>query len=184
VHIPTAWDKATLFDELMKYCKNEKTFVCPASPRIVLIIASFGTLSNQEYPWLAPFGDYLMNYAYVAGLADPRVLAGGAPYPKWYDAPPSATTLRIGVRNGKVMVTDVNFYAIGEGWMIINHARGGAFGSAADIVPRLTGSNRLYNDGHVEWVDRGRMGRNETPLTLNPTDARYSTGFDIRPYWW
>ncbi len=69
-----------------------------------------------------------------------------------------------------------------------NHAWGGKvqYTEFAEDVPKFfRGSNRTYVDGHVKWVHPAEMGQNNTPITGNPEESRYSHQSNAkRPYYW
>jgi len=53
-----------------------------------------------------------------------------------------------------------------------------------DVTKVMRGSNRLFNDLHIEWVTPKQMGKDGTEPNASPTRARYSHDHDNRPYFW
>lgn len=46
------------------------------------------------------------------------------------------------------------------------------------------GGNRLYLDGHVEWVKPERMGYKDQPITRDPRSAKYTWALGVRWCFW
>ena len=141
--------------------------------------------------------NYLCNYHYLIGLADPETLANGFPG-KWYETPPTAASYRISKKPLRIMVVDMNLYfAQGDNgfdvygpvpnvrWFYSNHAyRNRLDPTREDLRKFVRGSHRLYTDGHVRWASPDELARDDKAISTNPAAARYSHNGDSRPYYW
>jgi hypothetical protein len=136
--------------------------------------------------------DYLVNYLYLIGLGDKDTpLSGG----QWYENPPTAASYLLTRAKHKIMVVDMNLYFatsdngfndIGSAkWFYSNHARRARFDpKLVEIRDFVKGGHRLYTDGHVRWALADELARNDTAITGNVTNARYSHNGNDRPYFW
>ncbi len=146
-----------------------------------------------------PYPDYFyVVFSYLAGLDDTTTRNQ---YGVWGDtniqAPPLQasrwTAEQVLLADGTVFGSD------SPNWGIVNHNRGtwkskwehtdvghhSYDGDLAAFAASVAGGNRIYADGHGEWVKPSQMGRNEGGISASPDSGRYShsPGF-IRPYWW
>lgn len=172
-------------------------WACPAQ-RLLFDKPNYVDTSNGLHT-----NDWILNYLYLAGLTDPqtrkdnRDLQGA----ELFDNPPSVSRLRIVDDPNRLIVVDLNIYfatpdngfyeayqfgGIAAYWLFSNHSPGNKLIlSSAESLKLLRGSNRLYADGHVEWVGPHEMGRNNGPVTTDPSSGRYShAGGNARPYFW
>lgn len=178
---PYEWNKAKLVEPLARYGATLKVLACPSQEL-------FNPPYDQWVGHMSP-NDYLVNYMYLIGLAD----AG-----KWYEKPPTAAPLKITKKPVRLMVVDMNLYfAQGDNgfnvygpvpsvrWFYSNHATRNRFDPNREELKRFVkGSNRLYSDGHVDWVGPAQMGRGDQLITTAINSARYSHSGDERPYYW
>ena len=186
---PYEWNKVSIVNPLMRYGLTLRVLSCPSQE-----------LFNPPYDqWVGHMSpdDYLVNYMYLVGLADSETLAGGF-NGKWYEKVPTAAPFKLAKKPVRIMLTDMNlYYAAGDNgfdvygpvpnvrWFYSNHAtRNGFDPTRQDVKTFVKGSNRLYSDGHVEWVLPAQMGREDRPISIQIDSARYSHQDDSRPYYW
>lgn len=188
-----SWDAATVVDALKPYGLSTNVMYCPSNTTLFTepTVQVGGTTSD---------GDYLVNYAYLAGLADPAIIAHNNQVGAvWMDSPPSASTLRVMMNPTKLILADLNIFmdtdnglTAGYGgpmqnWLYTNHATENRLNLALTDVRRFVkGSNRMYADGHLEWAFPDGMGRDGGPMTNSGASGRYSHsgGVGSRPYFW
>jgi prepilin-type N-terminal cleavage/methylation domain-containing protein len=183
---PYLWHKKIMIEPLKRYGLTLGVMACPSQD-----------LFNPPYDkWVGHMdmdNEYLVNYMYLVGLADP--IPSGA---KWYENPPTAAPRKISKKPVRLMVVDMNlFFAQGDNgfdiygpagsvrWFYSNHAVKNRFDpKRTDLDQFVKGSNRLFSDGHVDWVGGSQMGRNDRPINILVNSARYSHSGDDRPYFW
>jgi type II secretory pathway pseudopilin PulG len=194
---PYCWDRYTVIQPLQDHGLTMQILSCPSQ------VLLFPEPLDMDLYWPGHPGDFMANYLYLAGLADEKELAKSRQLgfqPKWYDAPPSATTMRMEAKDAqRLLVVDLNMYFYTDNgfngpsgnpvpsmnWLYTNHGMDNKLDLPLSQVRRfMRGSNRLYGDGHVVWVNPDEMGRNDGPFTGDPTSTRYSHSGDTRPYLW
>jgi prepilin-type N-terminal cleavage/methylation domain-containing protein/prepilin-type processing-associated H-X9-DG protein len=194
---PYCWDRDTVIEPLLGYGLTMKILSCPSQELI------FAEPLDMDIYWPGSPRDFMCNYLYLVGLADENEIKKNdaiGPHPKWYDSPPSATTLRFSPNSGKIMVVDLNMYFFTDNgfngpstpyafpivnWLYTNHGVDNRLDLSLGEVKRfMRGSNRCYADGHVEWVLPDFMGKNGGSFNASPQSTRFSHSGDLRPYLW
>jgi prepilin-type N-terminal cleavage/methylation domain-containing protein len=184
---PYEWSKTSLVNPLSRYGMTVKVMACPSTDYF-----------NPPWEFWAGHSDadnYIVNYEYLIGLADPDKENNSVPG-KWYENPPTAASYRLSKGPVKIMLVDMNLYFAQPDngfnntgnvkWFYSNHAAYNRFNPArGELRKFLRGSNRLYGDGHVQWVLPDQMGRDDKMITTAINSARYSHYTDdSRQYFW
>ena len=85
----------------------------------------------------------------------------------------------------KILTADLNFWSdIGGENLITNHGGGVTEGPIALVSTMIQGGNRVYGDGHGEWVRPNVMGKDNGPVAPIATQSHFSHWANKRPYWW
>ncbi|WP_428938016.1 type II secretion system protein [Fontivita pretiosa] len=189
---PYQWNDKTLVQPLMRHGLTLSVMGCPATD-----FPMEGGRPRDSWPGHMPSGNYIVNYCYLIGYGDEESIKRNSGT-KWYENPPTVASFRLSKGPVKIMVTDLNLYfaAPDNGfnfngsvpsvkWFYSNHAVRNWFNpERVALRSFVTGSNRLYTDGHVKWALPDEMGRGDRPITTDVSSARYSHNGDIRPYYW
>ena len=180
---PYAWNEERFVKPMLPYINKIETASCPSWPE-----------QSVQYRPPGPFyaghnGDYISHILWLPGKDE------NTSY--WLEDPPSAASITLADNDARsIMTADWTIYWQGgvnpELSMLgyINHAvdgRGGEIGgiSIDQCVQLIGGVNRTYADGHGEWAGPERIGHNDTRITDNALEARYSHALPAgRPYWW
>ena len=128
---------------------------------------------------------YMATIMYLAGLGEsnhPRV--------QWYDGTAGdettysvmTTSMRRVNPAEKVLMGELNNWRP-DNTLHSNHGGGRSEGPIA-LGQLISGSNRVYGDGHGKWVRRDVMGQNDGPITGLVTQSHYSHWDDATAYWW
>jgi len=180
-HVPFAWDTNTLITPLQNYGLQFDDLVCPASTHL-------NPPALDTNPVSATYNSYMSNYLYLPGLADPKI--NHAVWANWYDTAGrrSAAPIKPFMKNDDTfLIVDMNLFwatGINANSLWSNHAGQPRRTRLGDVVRLMKGSNRLYNDLHVEWVTPKQMGKDGNAPTSDPTKSRYSHDHADRPYFW
>jgi len=181
------WDKDSFVGELQKYV-----------PHLLEAINCPSHRGNLGKPYEQPgWNAYATCFVYLPGLNDPAVNINTQI--RWFDSDPSAADLKLENTPGKIMMGDLNVYAHGEGWAFANHTNrlinshfsddGIGWSSSSNAIafevfwPMIQGGNRIYADGHGDWVLADEMSADNSPIAENP-NGHYSHEAFNRPYYW
>lgn len=168
------------------YLFSEDIFVNP-------LLSYFGTMDIWQCP--AYKGQALGRYASqpywvvrvnnLVGFAETDEY--GNKLATWYDTVPTAAPWRLAkAKPNQVFCSDQNLIFGDQGVAISNHSKIYYETMKIDtFVDRLVGSNRAYVDGHVDWVTKDQMGKDNTPVTRDFTSAHFSIASNgSRPFWY
>lgn len=196
---PFQWDKLTLYDKMADYGFTAGLVRCPAMNAL-----------NSPYVNVS-MGDVFSNIMLLGGLADPALRAinentsgvYGATAAKWFETTLSAPTFDISKDPTKILLADMNLYLENDNgasavfggpaytgpninWYYSNHSDAGVYNplNMNSLFSSTRGSNRLYADGHGEWVKPQVMGKHNGPITNNIADSRYSFFSNFRLFYW
>lgn len=187
-NMPYAWEDSTLVQPMLPYLGSMDVANCPSVRLAEGAAAQLQTdTSNFHY------GEWTSKLLWLPGLAEDLGNNSMSGPREWLEKPPSVAPARhmTSSRATKIIIADLNivWQPMNENWGVqSNHTFQGRveYNIFTSDVPRvIKGSNRTYVDTHVEWVQPKEMGRNNTPMTGNPFDARYSHALNaLRPYYW
>jgi len=161
---------------MVNYGLIERDFFCPADPTYPV-----NTKSLDGAAYVAS------NILLLAGLYEDTLdLTSKAMNSYWMDSNPSAAHRRLEDAPQKIMLSDYNFWATWNGGTFYsNHGGGEVLGPVDMSVNLIKGGNRIYADGHGEWVNPDVMGKNFSPVSMDPFDSHFShMSGALRPYWW
>ncbi len=135
---------------------------------------------------------YDTDYFFLMGLADPDV--NTRPAATFHESPPTAAPLRYHRQPDKYLITDNNMWWGGKGSHI---SHGEHTGQAVSGYPYMNvvdapfvhfqnligGSNRLWADLHVEWVNTNTLGANETAVGAGSSRYNHAAPLKRKYYW-
>ncbi len=169
--VPYSWPQVGCVDLMKPYIGLIEAANCPTSKYESYFIQD----SSHSHG-----GDWIVNLLWLPGLYEH---GRGIPY----DTIPSVASVNISVSSSnRLLVADRNNLHTNEYWGWSNHSGGETV--ARDVqtfIQKVKGGNRVYTDGHGEWVTIDKMGKNGNPPTNSAQDSRYShLAGGTRPYYW
>lgn len=170
--IPTFWGGDVLLPTMETEGLSRDVVSCPSAGILDPPVAR----ATPQAP------NYDTTYSYLIGLNDARY--NQSLYDTWYETVRRVAAPRIDAQPDYYLIADGAYHLTDEGFMGHGRHAGqpvGGFvhvnhlGSLGTFLANLEGGNRLYADGHVEWVDKSRMGRNDGSVFGGRRYAHVST---------